>query len=383
MNIGVIGYGTRANRVFGMIQEHDRNIKLKAITDIRVEQVKETLKENEINTNSTAFYNNADEMLDAERLDGVLIGTRCSLHTHMALKVLKRNLPLFLEKPVATNMDDLLRLKAAGEISKSSVVVSFPLRATPLVKLVKEIIDSGKLGKIEHVQAINNVPYGGVYYHRWYRDEKETGGLFLQKATHDLDYINYLLGLRPITICAMKSKQIFKGNRPAELYCKDCDENNTCPEGLIKRPLSKNEKADSTMCCFAKDTGNEDSGSAIIKYETGMHVSYSQNFFARRSAALRGARLLGYKGTLEFDWVKNELKIFMHNATGVETHSIDKASLIGVHDGGDYVLTKNFIQVIKGEEESVAPLEAGLLSTLMCLKARESAETETFQSISW
>jgi hypothetical protein len=32
------------------------------------------------------------------------------------------------------------------------------------------------------VQAINNVPYGSVYYHSWYRDPKETGGLFLQKA---------------------------------------------------------------------------------------------------------------------------------------------------------------------------------------------------------
>lgn len=49
------------------------------------------------------------------------------------------------------------------------MVVSFPLRVTPLVKLAKEIVQSGKLGSIKHVQAVNNVPYGGVYYHSWYR----------------------------------------------------------------------------------------------------------------------------------------------------------------------------------------------------------------------
>ena len=48
------------------------------------------------------------------------------------------------------------------------------------------------------------------------------------------------------------------------------------------------------MCCYAVDTGNEDSGSALIRYETGMHVSYSR-IFARHKAGARGARLFGYK----------------------------------------------------------------------------------------
>ena len=150
------------------------------------------------------FYQDPDQMLNNEGLDGVLIGTRCSLHTQLALKVLAKELPLFLEKPVATNMEDLTALTTMG-LNKSQVVVSFPLRVTPLVSSAKEIIDSGKIGTVEHVQAYNNVPYGGVYYHAWYRDEKETNGLFLQKATHDLDYLNYLLQIKPIRICAMKS----------------------------------------------------------------------------------------------------------------------------------------------------------------------------------
>ena len=39
----------------------------------------------------------------------------------------------------------------------------------------------------------------------------------------------------------------------------------------------------------------------IVRYESGMHAVYSQNFFARKKAARRGARLYGYLGTLEYD----------------------------------------------------------------------------------
>jgi len=43
--------------------------------------------------------------MDSEELDGIMIGTRCSLHTKMAVKVLERNIPLFLEKPVAASKE--------------------------------------------------------------------------------------------------------------------------------------------------------------------------------------------------------------------------------------------------------------------------------------
>ena len=48
---------------------------------------------------------------------------------------------------------------------------------------------------MNQVQAVNYVPYGGVYYAReTYRDFDVTGGMWLQKATHDFDCLNALLG---------------------------------------------------------------------------------------------------------------------------------------------------------------------------------------------
>ncbi len=320
-------------------------------------------------------------MLDSEKPDGVMIGTRCSRHSSMAVKALERNLPLFLEKPVATTMADLVALKRAYEASSSKVVVSFPLRLTPLVALAKEIVDSGKIGTIEHLQAVNNVPYGGVYFHNWYRDENETQGLFLQKATHDFDYINFLLGIAPVSVCAVTSKRIFTGNKPAGLYCCDCDERNSCPEGPFNMKYRVHDGATGDQCSFAVDTGNEDSGSAIITYESGMHASYSQNFFARKTAGKRGATLLGYKGTIEFDWYTDEVTVHMHHTPRTDSHKVDGSKMS--HGGGDSVLAENFVEVIADRATSVAPLDAGLLSVLMCLHAKTSAEEKRFVDISW
>jgi len=381
MNIGVIGYGFRISGMVQILMNLEMGVNLVSVCDVNHEAVKETLRQQNFAVDSIRFYTEADDMLNQEQLDGVIIGTRCSEHASLAVKVLKRGLPLFLEKPVATKMEDLLMLKAEYEKSTSEVIVSFPLRLSPIVETVKEIVDSDKIGRIEHVQAWNNVPYGGVYFHHWYRNEQETGGLFLQKATHDFDYLNAILGMEPVMIAAMTSKQIFKGDKAAGLRCEDCDENETCTESPFQMKHFQAESPYGEWCSFAEDTGNEDSGSAIIRYKSGMHVSYSQNFFVRKGAGSRGARLMGYKGTIEFDWFTDEIKVFMHHTPRVESYRLDTTQLS--HGGGDARLMTNFVRVMQKKEKSISPLDAGLLSALMCLKAKESAKQDVFLPIDW
>lgn len=382
MKIGIIGFGLRINVLLKILKELDTGLEITAVTDIRNQEIKNALMAEGTAAGNISFFENTEDMLAHSQLDGIFIGTRCSLHTEMALKVIPSGIPLFLEKPIATSLPDYERLRetcSRNPLSVDKILVSFPLRVTPLAKLAKEIIASGKIGTVEHVQAVNNVPYGGVYFHNWYRDENETGGLFLQKATHDFDYINDILGIKPVKICAMTSKQIFKGDRPAKLMCKDCPEAGTCPESPRNLTLYSAEESTGEYCSFAADTGNEDSGSALILYKTGMHVSYSQNFFARKGAAARGARFFGYKGTLEFDWYTDEVKVFMHHTPRTETYKLDSAKL--QHGGGDQALMQNFLQMMKGLESPVAPVDAGLLSVLMCLKAKESALSGAFCDI--
>ena len=381
LNVAVIGCGLRARMVFSTIQKNDLGIKvnLAAICDVKTKDVlQEELTKGGIDCTATRFYTDADEMLEKERVDGVVIGTRCSLHTHYAVKVLEKGIPLFLEKPVATTYADWETLKKAYEKAGSDVVVSFPLRITPMVDQIKELIQRMDIGPIQHVAAYNYPTYGGDYYHNWYRDEKETGGLFLQKATHDLDCINYILGIRPVELCAMTSKQVMKGEKPAGLKCQDCPEKLTCPEGP-RQTLSRGDYIHGSYCCYAEDTGNEDSGTVIVRYETGMHAVYTQVFFARnKNMQKRGAIMTGEGGTVEFDWDTSEIIVRKHYQQG---EMRCKVEAVGNHSGGDTKLVENFIGVMLGAEKSRTPLEQGLLSAYMCLKARQSSQTRQFVSL--
>ncbi len=382
--IAAIGLGRRIAAMAGMFIKTGK-CELVAVTDIDFEsakmRAKERINDSDEYVNSIHFYEDYHEMIEKEKIDGILIGTRCSTHAKIGADLLKYGIPLFMEKPIATTEEDLQLLRDAVKSNPEMMekcVVSFPLRYTNLVQHTKKIIDSGELGRIEHVQAINNVPYGRVYYHGWYRDENETGGLWLQKATHDFDYITYILGIKPVSVCAMSSKQIFKGDKPADLTCSTCPESDTCPESTENIAYYANEDVMQDLCCFSTATGNQDSGTAIIEYESGMHVVYSQNFFARKGAGKRGARFLGYDGTVEFDWTTGEVKVFMHNRLRSDVIKFDVG---GSHGGGDDELVRNFIDIMNGKAVSNSTIDEGILSAHMCLMAEKASKTHTYQKI--
>ncbi len=151
-----------------------------------------------------------------------------------------------MPRPVCITRPQYEQLRRAAAGKEKQVVVSFPLRLSSITLEMKRIVDSGVLGRLTMVQAVNNVPYGSVYYHSWYRDPAETGGLFLQKATHDIDYIHFLTGERPVSVCAKTAKLHFKGDRPAGLHCPDCPDYRTCPESsyVVKNILKEDVQGD-------------------------------------------------------------------------------------------------------------------------------------------
>ena len=375
--VGVIGYGSRLNSFISTLDKVG-GAELVAVTDI-VDK-KEFLEEN--GHYGVKQYSDAEEMIENEKLDGICIGTRCSMHASYMAKIAKYGIPTFLEKPVGINEEDLALLSAI-EGMEEKVIVSFPLRVSKITEYVKRVLDRGSLGPICQVQAFNNVPYARGYYHKWYRDDSITGGLFLQKATPDIDYVSYLIGeKKPMQICAMASKMYYAGDNPENKKCKDCEKRFTCEESIenlrLADPTYGNSYKGELMCCFAKDTGNQDSGSFIVKYEGGMHVNYSQDFIGKYGAARRGARIICAYGTVEFDFYTNVVKVYHHLENVTEEH---KLTIGGDHFGGDEMLARNFVGVMAGKEKSNTPLSAGILSARICLLAEMSARNDKFYDI--
>jgi predicted dehydrogenase len=381
LNIGIIGYGSRVSHMAKGLAVFGIPYRAAAVADPRHHELAAA---GDPFLAEARFYPDAEALLaDPPPLDGIMIGTRCYLHTPMAVLAARSGLPLFLEKPVAITFSQVRALAEAFAAYAAPTVVSFPLRLSPIVQRVRALILAGEIGTVEHVVAVNDVPYGDVYYRAWYRNYDQTGGLFLQKATHDLDYIAYLLGQRPTQICAMHAQRVYGGGKPFDLRCKDCAEWETCPEspfnlfreGFVGEQV---EEMPERMCLFAEGIRNEDIGQCIVEYEGGAQASYSQNFFARYRAARRGARLYGYNGTLEFDWYQNVIRLYRHRSPVVET--IDFSGDMP-HFGGDRELCLDFLRAMRDGAPSRSPIAAGIESALTCLWARTSAEERRFCDI--
>lgn len=368
--ISFIGYGLRSETMLSAFRSLEAGVEVAAVCEPDPEAARARTADDPLFA-SASYYADAERMLDESRPDGVFIGTRCPLHTPLARQVLARRLPLFLEKPVAISEAQLSELTRAGRGQEDRVVVSFPLRLCAVVQEMKRLVSSGVLGRLTMVQAVNNVPYGSVYYHSWYRDPALTGGLFLQKATHDVDYISYLIGETPVQAFARTAKLHFKGDRPAGLHCPDCPDYRSCPESSYVVGHIQKDDVQGDACCFAVDTGNEDNACAVFTCESGLLISYSQSFVVKRTAARRGCRLIGTEGSAEFDFYTGEIRHDDYRTPQTVTHKIINT---GNHFGGDLRLAQAFLSVMDGAP-SPAELTSGLASAACCLAARRSAET--------
>ena len=386
LRLGVIGYGRRVHGlIHGPFREVEPDLRLVGVVDPNEQGARFRIGDLGAQTaEEVRFYDNAAALREA-RPDAVAIGTRCNLHTPLAMELAQTGLPLFLEKPVAISMEQAVALEHAYENGAAPVVVSFPLRVSPLCELARSYVADGAVGEAVHVSAVNYVPYGTVYWEQPYRDYDITGGLFLQKATHDFDYLTYLIGQPIARVAALATRgRVFGGDKPAGLWCSACDETATCPESpQNRRRNGSGGDLGDHACVFSVDSGsgarrNEDCSSALLEFADGSHGVYTQVFFARRDAARRGATVSGYHGTVSFDWFTGELHRVRHHAPFSAT---ERAASGAAHFGGDLELARNFLAVVRDGATSRTPIEAGIQSAYACLAARESAATGAFAAV--
>ena len=386
IRMAVAGYGQRIHWVIDQaLRRVEPDIAVVGVVDPDEAGVRARLAERD--RAGVVFYKGLKEMIAKAKPDALAIGTRCNLHTPYAVEAAAHRIPLYLEKPVAISMRQATTLEKAFEKSRCETVVSFPLRVSPLCVLAKEYLDKGAVGSCEHILAVNYVPYGTCYWEEGYRHYKITRGLFLQKATHDFDYMSFLMGSRIVRVAAMATAgRVFGGARkPAGLTCSRCDEVRTCLESPENRQRSSSgDTRRDHSCLFGLDCGtpetgtNEDSSSALVEFASGVHGVYTQVFYTRRDAAARGATISGYRGTVSFDWYKNELRWVRHHRPFSETARAD-AGLS--HFGGDMELAYDFLDVVRGRGKSRSTIWDGIQSVYACLAAKQSAHTGRFVKV--
>ncbi len=358
IKLGIIGLGTRMAHLLSCFRAASPDLQLVGVVDPTPSAALERLPADQ--RVGVRFFDTLDDLLREARPDALAIGTRCDLHTPVAIAAARSGLPIFLEKPVATTFDHARDLERAFADVASVVVVSFPLRVSNLCDMVAAELAADAIGRPEHVLAVNYVPYGDVYFDTWYRSHAITGGLFLQKATHDFDYLAHLMGSPIVRVAAMAQRGRLHRDRTLEPS-----------EGDATRTYRDD--------IGTPETGmNQDASTTLLEFASGAQGTYTQVFYSKHSAAARGATLSGLRGTLRFDWYRNALDVHHHDADRITTAHPPKGA---DHFGGDSALAENFIAVIRGESRSRSPLTAGIQSVYACLAARESSHTGQFVDV--
>jgi len=133
------------------------------------------------------------EAIVAERLDGVIIATPNQLHAANALEVIDAGIPVLVEKPIADNGEAAATLVAAGAKAGVPILIGHHRRHNPLIREVKRVLQSGRLGKILTVQATFWVAKPDSYFDIDWRRQEGGGPTFIN-LIHDVDLFRYFFG---------------------------------------------------------------------------------------------------------------------------------------------------------------------------------------------
>ncbi|WP_406657755.1 UDP-N-acetylglucosamine 3-dehydrogenase [Methanolobus sp. ZRKC2] len=175
---GVIGAGSMGKNHIRIYSEMP-GVELVGISDIDAELVEELAKQH-----NTRPFTDYKELL-AEGLDAVSIVVPTKMHKDVAIDALRAGANVLVEKPIADSIENAETiLNTAKEVDRC-VMVGHIERFNPAIMRLKEIIDSGLLGKIVSISTTRVGPYNPRI-----RDV----GVILDIGVHDIDVISFLYG---------------------------------------------------------------------------------------------------------------------------------------------------------------------------------------------
>jgi myo-inositol 2-dehydrogenase/D-chiro-inositol 1-dehydrogenase len=183
MRIGIIG-GGNMGVLHGKLISANEKLALAAVYDIARENGEAAAK-----TLNTKFINDIDEFLN--EIDMVFITVPNTKHAELAIKALGKGLHVFVEKPLATSLEDAEKVNEACVKSKKRVFVGYNRRFAPVYARAKEIVNA-KGFKPVNVNIIQND--GDMINPPWLTDISMTGGFMYDTTVHFLDMARYLLG---------------------------------------------------------------------------------------------------------------------------------------------------------------------------------------------
>lgn len=396
VRIGLIGFGNRGRLYVSFIKDLLDKVELVALCDIRVDELKESVKDFDIKH----FYSNSDDFFAAKLdLDLVLICSMDQYHFEHTRLALECGYNVLLEKPISNNLKEVETLQQLAKKKNLKVIVTYVLRYTLFYKKIKEIIDSGRIGNVININSTENVSYwhqAHSYVRGNWRNSNETGPMILTKCSHDMDLIYWLMGKNVSKISSFgELSYIKKENAPANssTHCTDCECKDECIFNCYRFYLNNKEwlrpmigddlseekimafldKSQYSRCAFKCDNNVVDHQIVNIEFEDKSTASHTMNAFTRW--CYRDIKIMGTKGCIEGNFEEKKFTVynFLDNSSEVVDITDYTADFVG-HGGGDRIMFVELIDyIINGNKTvSLTSIDESVISHEMAFKAENS-----------
>jgi predicted dehydrogenase len=145
------------------------------------------------------WYDDGAKLIHDPEVDAVYIATPPSSHKHYTLMSAEAGKPVYVEKPMALNFIECKEMVAACQAAGVPLFVAYYRRALPRFLKIKELVDSGTIGNVRFVSVTLYQPAASESLNSttlpWrVVPELSGGGLFVDLASHTLDFLDYVFG---------------------------------------------------------------------------------------------------------------------------------------------------------------------------------------------
>ena len=144
---------------------------------------------------------NFDDILGVDQIQGIALATPAETHADLAIQAMRAGKDVFVEKPMALSISDAEAMQTVAHETGRILMVGHLLEYHPAVLKLRELIDSGELGKINYIYS-NRLNFGKV------RTEENALWSF---APHDVAVILRLLGQLPTQVSATGGSYLTSG----------------------------------------------------------------------------------------------------------------------------------------------------------------------------
>lgn len=360
-------------------------------------------------------YLDFDKMLDETKPDYVIVTTVDSTHDEYIVRALDKGYNVITEKPLTTDETKLKRILDAEKRSGKKVIVAFNYRHSTHNTKLKEILASNRIGKITSVDFhwYLNVYHGADYFRRWHSIMSKGGSLWVHKATHHFDLLNWWLNSEPVQVSAYGSLEHYgKNNSFRGTKCRGCEHKPNCKfywdinrDKRLVDLYVKNEHHDGYLrdgCVWRNEIDIYDKMSAQIIYANGVIANYSLTTYS----PYEGWKIAfnGMKGRIE-TWEDipylDKMAVDQANRHATEMSSDDKAAkndfrqimvmdnfskdyemintpkVAGGHGGGDQAMQRRiFVDKNDNPLNIMAGTRDGAMSILIGIAARKSIKEQ-------